>query len=102
MQVSTEAAVGQETWERHDCVRIEQKTPHFLSQMQAEVHMVDSGLHIVQTMEGSCVSDVVTEVRSVNPGVCMGAGKGVMLLGKGCERGEMGFVGAHMAVTLRS
>lgn len=67
---------------RQDCACIQQTTL-----MQAEVSTVDSGLHIVHMMESrwADVLHVVTEVHSVNPGVCMSAVMGKILLCKGRE-----------------
>lgn len=58
---------------------------------------MDSGSHPMVESKWAGAFDVVTEVHSGNPGVCMGAGKGEIFLGKGCEESIMAFVGACKA-----
>lgn len=102
VEVSTEAVVGQERWVRHDDCGYVHQTPYLISPIQTDVDTVDSGLHTVQTMEGSWAGAfvVVTEVHSVHPGVCMGTGKGAVLLDMGFEERKVTFVGMCKAVGL--
>lgn len=73
---------------RQDPAHIQGMTRRVPCLMQAEVNTVDSDSHIVQMMESRQAGGLplVTEVHSVNPGVCMGAGTGEILLGTGHER----------------
>lgn len=73
---------------RQDCARIQWMTLCVPCLTQAEGSTVHSDSHIVQMMESrqASVLPEVTEVHSVNPGVCMSAGTGEILLGIGHER----------------
>lgn len=73
---------------RQDCAHIQWMNLRVPCLMQAEVNTADPDSHIVQMMESrqAGVLPVVTEAHSVNPGVCMSAGTGQILLGIDHER----------------